>query len=224
MRAAIIAEGRGDLAVITNVLKGALGINKSELQFIRPEYEYDQTDCFQMDASAFSNWTLVKAECQNKENIQTFLELNEHGFIVIHLDTAERGDIGYEVLQPLKNEQDPEDYCQILRENIVERIDQWLEGEFKDKVRYAVAIEETEAWILATYMRTSTSTIASPKEKLFHHLNRSLSGKKRSILSQSDVFNQYLALSKDLNKPKALFNAFKQNKSLELFCNSLSNL
>jgi hypothetical protein len=224
MKAAIIAEGRGDLAVIANILKGSLGINKSELQFIRSEYEYDQTDCYQMDDSAFSNWTLVKAECQNKENIQTFLDLNENGFIVIHVDTAERCEIGYEVLQPLKNEQDPEDYCQILRENIVERIDQWLWGDFKDKVRYAVAIEEIEAWILATYIVFPTSTIVSPKEKLLYMLNKQLSKKDRNILRHADVFNKYLELSKGLNKPKSLFNALKQNKSLELFCNSLTNL
>lgn len=223
MRAAIIAEGRGDLAVITNILKGSLGINISELQFIRPEYEFDQTDIYQMDITAFSNWTLVKAECQNNENIQTFLDINEDGFIVIHLDTAERGDIGYEVHQPEKNQYNAEEYCQILRENVIGRIDEWLSGAYKDNVRYAIAIEETEAWILATLINTPTSNIGSPKEKLFLILNKSLSGRNRLNLSNPDVFNQYLEFSKDLKKQRSLLKAARNNKSLELFCNSLSN-
>ncbi len=140
------------------------------------------------------------------------------------MDTAERGEIGYEVHQPDKNQYNAEEYCQILRENIIGRIDEWLGGAYKDKVRYAIAIEETEAWILATLINTQTSNIVSPKEKLFRILNKSLSGRNRLNLRNPDVFNQYLEFSKDLKKQSSLLKAEKNNKSLELFCQSLSDL
>lgn len=56
MRTAIIAEGRGDLAVITNILKGELGIDRCDIKYILPEFEYDQTDLSQMPETQFSNW------------------------------------------------------------------------------------------------------------------------------------------------------------------------
>ena len=44
MRVGIIAEGRADLAVILNILKGRLGVDRSQVQPLRPEYDQDETD------------------------------------------------------------------------------------------------------------------------------------------------------------------------------------
>ena len=49
MKAIIVAEGRGDLAVLSNILKGSLNIDLNDIKFHTPEYEFDQTDLFNMN-------------------------------------------------------------------------------------------------------------------------------------------------------------------------------
>jgi len=40
MRAGIIAEDLGDAAVVTNLLKGKLDIQRSDIQYLVPELEF----------------------------------------------------------------------------------------------------------------------------------------------------------------------------------------
>jgi hypothetical protein len=44
MRIGVIAEGRGDLAVLTNIFKGQLGLDSEDIQYLRPEYSLDETE------------------------------------------------------------------------------------------------------------------------------------------------------------------------------------
>ena len=39
----IIAEGKSDLAVITNILRGKSGADGSEVQYLQPESDYEKT-------------------------------------------------------------------------------------------------------------------------------------------------------------------------------------
>ena len=110
----IFAEGRGDLAVITNILKGSLNIDRSDIRYELPEFEKDQTDLSLMSEEQFSSWTVVKTVCQERKKIDKFFEnpIEQKSFIVLHLDTAERHLDGYNVLEPLKNgDIGSEEYC-----------------------------------------------------------------------------------------------------------------
>lgn len=224
MKAAIIAEGRSDLAVITNILKGKLNIDKSDIKPIRPEYKYDQTDMAQMNEKSFSSWTCVKSECQNKNDLKRFLDVNENAILVIQIDTAERGENGYDVCLPQKTN-NQNDYCTELRVNIISKINEWLGNDFPERIAYAVCIEETEAWVMTLYEETDTSKSANPKEKLNNILNRKFSTpKKRLILSEQNEFKKMEKLSNDFAKKKILKKSQKDNKSLDLFCYNLVEL
>ena len=74
MRIGIIAEGRGDLAVITHVLKGCLGLDQEHVQYLRPEYALDETDLHSQREEQYSNWETVKKECVEYSRIEEFLE------------------------------------------------------------------------------------------------------------------------------------------------------
>lgn len=223
MKAAIIAEGRGDLAVITNILKGKLNIDRSDIKYIRPEYKYDQTDMAQMDEKSLSNWTLVKSECQSRDDWELFLNLYENAFLVIQIDTAERGEKGYDVSYPLRTGiQNQNVYCAELRASVISEINKWLGDDLPPKIAYAVCIEETEAWIMALYGETNTSKSARPKEKLNEILNKKFSNRKdRLILSMQDEFKKMEKLSENFAKKRILEKIQKNNMSLDSFCDNL---
>ncbi|MCL2651205.1 MAG: TetR family transcriptional regulator [Candidatus Azobacteroides sp.] len=226
MKVAIIAEGRGDLAVITNILKGKLNIDKSEIFCLLPEYEFDQTDLAKMDEKSFSSWTLVKSKCQNRDDLDIFLGLYENAFLVIQIDTAERGEKGYDVGFPqrVKN-QNQNDYCTALRGNVICKINEWLENDFPEKIAYAICIEEIEAWIMTLYGETGTSKSAQPKETFNRILNRKFSNSKdRLILLEQNEFLKMEKLSKSFAKKRILKEIQKNNKSMDLFCDNLQEV
>jgi hypothetical protein len=225
MRVGIIAEGHSDRAVITNILKGLLDINKTDIKYIRPQDpdEIDETDLSQMQAEEFSNWTIVKQECIDRAKIQDFFDgIENNKFIIIHLDTDTRFEQGYEVSEPPK--ENTPIYFASLRENVKRKINEWLENTFIEKLVYAIAIEEIDAWVLTIYTRSEeTGVFPNAKERLLREINRpnTFSDKERKKLFQLDTFQRYHSLSYDFRKPKKLAQLVNQNLSLKLFCEDL---
>jgi hypothetical protein len=227
MRVGIIAEGWGDHAVITNILKGLLDINQTDIKYIRPQDpdEIDETDLSQMQAEEFSNWTIVRQECIDRTKIQDFFDgIENNKFIIIHLDTDTRFEQGYDISEP-KKENTPI-YFATLRENVKNKIDEWLENQFVENIAYAIAIEETDAWVLTIYTDSEeTGIFPNAKERFLKELNKPnvLSKKdKQKIFSKiDDKFAFYKILSDDFRKPKKLAQLTNQNLSLKLFCEDL---
>jgi len=219
----IIAEGKSDHAVIANVLKGTLGIDiNTQVQFLVPQLDTDETDLNKGEQNilSFSNWTIVRQQCINKEVINDFFTENplaENLALVIQIDTAERFLKNYEVTEPPKTKD--KDYSETLRENIIIKIKEWLDQPYEN-LYYAVAIEETEAWLLPLIAKrkNDTSTYLSPKEKYFRELQKD---KKMKNVLRKKAFEQYIELSRPLRKNKTLKTARTKNKSLDLFCLSL---
>jgi len=87
MKIGVICEGHTDRAVIRNILKGLKGIDSSQIVPLRPDYSVDETDLSKMPADAFSNWSIVKAECENRNKIDRFLSIEDHDFVIIHIDS-----------------------------------------------------------------------------------------------------------------------------------------
>ncbi len=221
----LFAEGRGDLAVITNILKGTLNIDRADIRYELPEYEKDQTDLSVMANEQQSSWTVVKTVCQERQKIDRFFDnpIEQKAFAVIHLDTAERHLEGYGVMQPAKNAGlDIKEYCRQLRTNVVNKINEWLENSHQDKIAYAIAIEETDAWVLTIYDngKADTSSYQDPKKRLGDELNRILKPKEKNIL-RAKTFEKYDWLSHDFRKKKNLLFYSTKNESLKLFCESL---
>jgi hypothetical protein len=217
----IIAEGKSDLAVITNILRGKSGADGSEVQYLQPESDYDETDLHKMSAEQFSNWALVRETCIQKRKLSDFFSIDEERFIVIQIDTAEAGEIHYDVERPKKRNN--HNYSIELRNNVINKINEWLENQFSDQVFYAIAIEEIEAWVLTIYTdkQGDTCRFTNPKEELYRTLNRKFSKKEKKVLSLKDELSKSDKLSRAFRKLKILNKCVAFNESLNLFCESL---
>jgi hypothetical protein len=222
MRIGIIAEGRGDLAVISNILRGQLGIDFEDIQFLRPQYALDETDLHAMSEEQFSNWGLVKHECTTGSLLEEFLNspIDEERLVVIHIDTAEAELTGYDVPRPSGSSLDS---TIELHRRVAAKLDEWLSGRKSGQFRYAIAIEETEAWILTLYQKKETSTARDPKKALKKELSQRHSDKERKQLSQMRAYEYHDKLSRDFRKQRTLEDCATRNHSLRLFLESLAS-
>lgn len=225
MRVAIYAEGRSDLAVLTNILKGYLNIDQSDIQYELPEYYLDQTDLAEMKVEEFSNWTIVKDHCVNSEKIDIFFNtFDDDRFAIVQIDTAERNLPGFDVKLPSKHGISVDKYCIELRANVIAKINEWLGNfAFEEKIKYAIAIEEIEAWVLTIYVKGNTAKFNNPKKKLYEELNRQLNKRELIKLSHKKSFDKYFDLTRKFRKRKDLVKYSSGNESLFLFLDSLNN-
>jgi hypothetical protein len=192
MRIGVISEGHADRAVVTNIIAGITGIDKSEIEALRPTYSLDETDKALVDPNTFSTWSVVREECQKRQLIDGFLAFEGQDFVVIHIDTAEADQYGID--RPDKR---TDSYCEELRKLVIQQINTWLNKDLSDSILYAVAIEEIDAWILTIYDRKDSTITAKPKEKLGRVL------RKQGINSISNYAN-YLVISTPLSKTKEI--------------------
>ena len=224
MRTGIIAEGKSDLAVIFNILKGKLGIDRSDISPLVPELDYDETDLAQMRIEQFSNWTIVKKRCEEGFVARRFFEgIDDQRFLVVHIDTAERFEIGFEVVEPRK--EDAPKYVSQVREAVVMKLKEWLGENFNERTVFAVAVEETEAWLIPIFDTNVSETgfYPQPKERLLGLLNRpnALNDRDRKRLFQMDEFDKFGELSRPFRNRKELEKYAERNESLKMFCDDL---
>ena len=214
MRIGIIAEGRADIAVITNVIKGLTGLDSSNLQHLRPTDEYDETDLQARGDVRQSTWSLVKAECEEKIAIKKFLSIEGNKYVAIHMDSAEAQD--YDVKIPPRDE----NFCLTLRTSIKAKMRQWIGEEFNEEILYAIAVEEIDAWLLTIHRPKKDSSLSPNPKKA---LGRILSKKGENSTSN---FPNYFRLSEDFARPRRLkeLKCFDYNCSLMLFANEISDI
>jgi hypothetical protein len=181
MKIGIIAEGKEDQLIIQNILKG-LGIPNSDVIFVRPDLGRSKTPITVAGTtpisppSSIGTFEGVKNACKGvdvggtiiREDFDMFFAVSDNKLMIIHLDTAEldNGASKY-IHRPTKNKSDLITYTKKLRSLVVELINSWLSHNYTDKLAYAIAIEEIEAWIL-TILKGNTDTCdsANPKKKI----------------------------------------------------------
>lgn len=216
MRIGIIAEGRADIAVIKAVVKAITGIDGSDMYAIRPKEILDETDGEELK---FSNWELVLQSCNNEQLLVPFFEgIDDEAILVVHIDTAERGEKNYDVLEPQRTgHPNWKEYSRELRHNVKIKIETLIPERHRDKVAYAIAIEETDAWLIPLYdaaKRSDSASNINAKEKL-RTLIGAIKKNAKYIDTTHDNLN-YSNLGKDLIKGIKI--ARKGNESLNLFC------
>ena len=100
MRIGIIAEGFADVKVIKAIVRKLVSTIDSFHQ-IRPQEQFDETDLQELN---FSNWQLVLESCKDEQLLSGFFdELEGEALIVVHIDTAERGEEGFDVNEPIRS-------------------------------------------------------------------------------------------------------------------------
>lgn len=214
MRIGVISEGHADRAVITNILLGLTGIDSSDIIALRPAYIKDETDKAFDKSKTISSYSIIRKECEDRQLIDGFLAIEGQDFIVLHIDTAEAD--RYEVARPDRNHPD---YCEDLRNLVIEHINAWLNIDLSNELLYAVAIEEIDAWVLALYEKGDSSRYIDAKKRLGRILS------KQNIKFLNDAFGYYWSISKGLSKKKNINNEtiLSNNCSLFLFCKEVQN-
>lgn len=217
MRLGIIAEGKADVAVIKAVLKALRGIDGSEIVQLRPRERYDETDLGELD---FSNWKLVLDSCGDECLLSSFFDgLAEEARLVVQIDTAERGESGYDVARPPRTGgMEWKTYSEQLYGAVKERISRLVPEAYREKVAYAIAVEETDAWLIPLFepLGKDTAGYAAPKERLKALVGK-MDGKRRSRYVDTGKKNlNYAAIGKEMRK--GLRGCRQRNRSLDLFC------
>ncbi len=223
MEIGIIAEGKGDCAVLKNILMGLLDLDEEDIRFLRPDFNMDNTDKAayeSMPLSEFSTWTLVKKDCEEHNKFRSFLDNPIAGerYIIIQIDTAECEEKGYDIQRADKKNPD---YCEQLRQAVKGKIDEWLQNKWADQIHYAICIEEMEAWIHTLYEKRNTSIPVKAKEAfqkcLAKHLKTNKKLARQFQKNQRTEFIKADFLSKKFRKKKELMKALEQNQSLKTF-------
>lgn len=213
MRIGIISEGGADTAVITNILKGITGLDSSNFVPLRPRLSFDKTSLQHLDPEQKGGWTLVRHECQDGKKISDFFSLEDSTHVVIHIDSSEAELYG--IKRPEKNYHE---YCLELRNRIKQEIQIWLSYKYENKILYAIAIEEIDAWVLTLFSSKDTCSFPNAKRRLGFVLS------KKGENTTSDYKNYY-RLTRAFSKKDIAGNAIKLNCSLnEFYDESLKNL
>lgn len=216
MRIGIIAEGFADANVIKAIVKKLLGYDGADMRVLRPEEAFDETD---LQAMSFSNWQLVLESCKDGEFLGAFFDsLEGDAILIVHVDTAERGQAGYDVKEPQRTKGvDYATYSEQLRQNVIQKINALIAEPYREKVVYAIAIEETDAWLIPLFENKAgdTASHAGAKETL----SKLISADKKRVKTFVDTEHKsldYVKLGAEL--AKEFKNCRKRNRSLDLFC------
>jgi hypothetical protein len=97
----------------------------------------------------------------------------------------------------------------------------WLglgQNDVAARVRYAVAVEETDAWVLSLYSegKKDTGAVGDPKKQLERH-----PAWQKHKKGGKSPYEHYHALTIDFRARKKLHAAANRNRSLRLFVDSL---
>jgi hypothetical protein len=171
----------------------------------------------------FSNWALVRQSCIERKKFSDFFSIDEKRFIIIQIDTAEAEETHYDVRRPRKKNNP--NYSRELRNRVISKINEWSENQFGDQFFYAIAIEETEAWVLTIYSdrQNDTCGYTDPKTELNRVLNKKLSTKEKQIFKKNE-FDNFDKISENFRRSKKLNSYMLLNESLKLFCESLEKI
>ncbi len=217
----IIAEGETDQVVIRNILIG-LGVDSDDIRYLRPENRKDLNDL--IFEGGYKGGTLqgVKNDCLERTEFDIFFGVLDT-FIIIQLDTAECEDSGIGILRPPKL--DNLNYASELRQNAINKVNEWLDNRYEPRLLYAITIEEMESWILTIYLNEGANknkdTISSinPKKKLQNELKRKNITNKGCIDAKAFFDKQTV----DFKKKKTLNLCISRNKSLQEFTESVKD-
>ena len=109
------------------------------------------------------------------------------------------------------------EYAESLRTNVVRKIEDFIAEPYRDRVAYAIAVEETDAWLIPLFenRKGDTSSHAQAKEKLSALIGVDKKKATKYVDTEHSALN-YVSLGKELAKD--LKKCRKRNKSLDLFC------
>jgi predicted house-cleaning noncanonical NTP pyrophosphatase (MazG superfamily) len=148
-----------------------------------------------------------------------FFTIADNQYIIIQVDTLEINQTHSLIQKPQKRNnqnyaQNLIEYAQLLRQSVIDTINEWLQNHYQEKLVYAICIEEMESWILTIYTKKNTIHAANPKETLKYVL--------KGKFKEGDQ-RYYKEISKPFRKHKKLLIYSQLNESFKAFIESLSH-
>lgn len=223
MEVRIIAEGPADKDVIKALVRKLTGVESENIITILPSDTVDETDRF---SGNFSNWQLVLENIADKsfwEKAMATITEVDYCF-AIHIDTAERGEVGYDVNQPIRTGvADWKQYAADLRKEVVQKMKLLIPPQYHNRIAYAIAIEETDAWILPLFenVKQDTASHAQPKERLRDLIGVDKKLQKQFVNTEKKDLD-YARLGKVVAHDLKICR--KKCYSLDAFCNDVENI
>lgn len=216
MRIGVIAEGFADVTIIKAILKKIAGIDGSEVRMIRPQEQLDETDLNELN---FSSWQLVFDSCKDENILSAFFdEIESEALLIVHVDTAERGLKGYDISDPQRSGAvDFAAYSEQVRIQVAQKLEELLPSRFCQHIAYAIAVEETDAWLIPLFENSSTDSASHvrAKETLSKLIGKDKKRQKEYVDTSKKSLD-YKRLGKLL--VKNLSKCRERSKSLDLFC------
>ena len=195
----IIAEGDTDFAVLQNIIIGYFDEDISEyINQLQPK------------RGQIGGWAKVLGYCSSA-NFRIDFQVND--FIIIQVDTDKSFELPFDVA----HEQNGKKLTvEELIENVKERFRKSFESAFGDdflphfehRILYAIAIHETECWLLPLYY--SKGKEAESIKNCYEILNKKVKGLQKT-------YKIYDALSDEFTAPKKLEKASQANPSFKIF-------
>ncbi|MCF6406065.1 hypothetical protein L3C95_24415 [Chitinophaga filiformis] len=217
----IIAEGPTDQIVIQNILVGFFDNNElpSSVNFLQPLR--DATD----EARRQGGWPKVFEYCQSTYFLEAF-EQNDYLIIQVDTDVCEHKNFDVRKTTETGSAKSADD----LIRDIMFRfellfvtcfgIDKY--NQFKDRLIYAICLDEIECWLLPLYF---TDKIKSATNNCIHKLNPMLranfKGRYIDEDNKNNMVNDYWKFSKPYMKNKILMAKAYDNISLGTFIDNL---
>ncbi len=222
----IIAEGAEDIGVVKTILK-SFGFDGSEIIPIRPALSQDATDRYQ-NSQTIGTFQGVKNACIGKDgrrpDFERAFSMNDSNYMVIQLDTLEIENHDFEFKKPLKVNN--ENYCNELRKSVIDKIDEWLDQNYKDKLFYAVTIEELESWCLTIFENQNTVHLNNVKHRWELYLRRNnltYSDLKLDPTKHKTQYFEKITQKYKFHKLEKLRQFSEYNQSLKYFVQSLDD-
>lgn len=204
---ALIAEGWTDVAVIENIIYGALGDDAvvNPLMPLR-----DATDAARHSTQNFSNWELV-LEYLSTDQVRLALAANDYLIVQIDTDQAEHPNFGLQLtangnLKPI---------AQIVHECkqlLLSRLPNQLSQEDRSRVLFAIPVLSTECWLIGLLNELHLHS-PSKANNCEHRLHLTLKGRNKLVKD----YRCYKSLSQGFKKSKALNSVRLRVECLELF-------
>lgn len=218
----IIAEGSADRDIIKAIVRAITNVESENIVSILPSDLVDETDRY---SGNFSDWVIVLEKIADKDFLAgTMATIDGDYILVVHIDTAERGESGYDINVPVRTGNvDWKQYAIELREEVKHKMEKLIPAEYRDHIAYAIAIEETEAWIIPMFEKTrhDTASHTRPKERLEKIMGADKKLQKQYVNTAKKSLD-YQKLGKAL--VGELKNCRKKNNSLNAFCIDVEGL
>lgn len=216
----IIAEGPTDQIVIQNILVGFFDEPDLTTSIRNLQPLKDHTD--QMVSKG--GWLNVFEYCKSQYFLDALIQ-NDYLIIQIDSDVCEQThfDVSRRTAEGTPKSDDLliNDIRQRFEQAFIETFGQEKYDLFKNRIIYAICLEEIECWLLPIYFTDKTK---SATNNCAHKLNPKLKEKFDVYIDENNKSNMtpnYWKFSRPYSKNKILMSNAEHNPSLSIFINTL---